>query len=341
MELPENTIWLGKIRSTLYLETVENIVQSIRCKHVDLLSCGGIFGQTKFSENAPRKKSVRNIGVHWFHLPHWGCLLVKYWNQVSIHKKNFKKTAIRWILRIWSKKLFFSYICYILGGQGRGGSWHRPPPPPQNMTYIYIYIYKYVKNMKIIQNLQYWSNAFIFVAFVAYLGHILLQVMCRILACFLYLSTLNTTKLTRWNIYEIHTNTCASSLSQSLCIRSLFTMVHDVLTICFQVSPAIARVSKIRLESFCSRLWAESWSGSLPLESGRRDIEFASVFAPVASLVVSFVSEHIVETCRENEKVRPSNGGYLTLWCTYNKRFCSRGIYFTNSAYGRHYKYLR
>ena len=40
-------------------------------------------------------------------------------------------------------------------------------------------------------------------------------------------------------------------------------------------------------------VWPNPGPGLLPLHSGRRDIEFASVFASVVSLAVSFVSECI------------------------------------------------
>ena len=60
----------------------------------------------------------------------------------------------------------------------------------------------------------------------------------------------------------------------------------------FHDTPRIARVSKIKF-SFCllARFGAESWSGTsgLPLDSGRRDVEFAGVFAYVVSVAVSFV----------------------------------------------------
>lgn len=47
-----------------------------------------------------------------------------------------------------------------------------------------------------------------------------------------------------------------------------------------------------------SGFWAETWSGRgperLPLDSGRRDVEFAAVFAPVTSLTFSFVSTFLI-----------------------------------------------
>ena len=43
---------------------------------------------------------------------------------------------------------------------------------------------------------------------------------------------------------------------------------------------------------FVPDFWPNPGPGRLPLGSGRRDVEFANVFASVAFLAVSFVHEH-------------------------------------------------
>ena len=54
------------------------------------------------------------------------------------------------------------------------------------------------------------------------------------------------------------------------------------------INPGLARVSKIKLKKI-SVFWPNPGPGCLPLESGRGDVEFASVFASVACLAVSLL----------------------------------------------------
>ena len=50
--------------------------------------------------------------------------------------------------------------------------------------------------------------------------------------------------------------------------------------------------------------------GRLPLDSGRRDVEFTGVFVSVASVAINFVSDAYFGTLSEKQiKVCPSNGG--------------------------------
>jgi len=55
----------------------------------------------------------------------------------------------------------------------------------------------------------------------------------------------------------------------------------------------IDRVSKIKLKFVFTAYSPNPGPGRLPLDSGRGNVEIASVFAPVASLTVSVVSECI------------------------------------------------
>ena len=57
--------------------------------------------------------------------------------------------------------------------------------------------------------------------------------------------------------------------------------------------PGSARVNKIQLKNKFMDLGHNTGPGRLPLDSGRRDVAFAGVFASVAPLAVSFVSECI------------------------------------------------
>jgi len=61
----------------------------------------------------------------------------------------------------------------------------------------------------------------------------------------------------------------------------------------FSCIPGLARVRKTKFQLFFPGLWPNLGPGCLPLCSGRRDIEFAGVFASVASMPVNFVPESI------------------------------------------------
>ena len=58
-------------------------------------------------------------------------------------------------------------------------------------------------------------------------------------------------------------------------------------------SPRIARVSRIKFDVWFPDFWANPDPGHVPLDSDRRDIEFAGVAAFVASVAVRFVSEFV------------------------------------------------
>ena len=50
-------------------------------------------------------------------------------------------------------------------------------------------------------------------------------------------------------------------------------------------------MTKFKFKLFLTDFWPNPGPGRLPLNSGRGDVEFAGVFASVASLAVSLVSE--------------------------------------------------
>ena len=57
--------------------------------------------------------------------------------------------------------------------------------------------------------------------------------------------------------------------------------------------PRIARVGKIKFQLFFQGFWPNLGPGRRPLDSDRRDAEFAGVFASIAFLTVSFVPKPI------------------------------------------------
>ena len=62
---------------------------------------------------------------------------------------------------------------------------------------------------------------------------------------------------------------------------------------CKTHNPRIDRVSSIKLELCFPGFWPNPGPGRRPLDSGRRDVEFASVFASVASSTVSVMRKSI------------------------------------------------
>ena len=58
-------------------------------------------------------------------------------------------------------------------------------------------------------------------------------------------------------------------------------------------SPGIARVGKVKVKLFFPGFWPNLGPGRRPLDSDRRDAEFAGVFASVAFCAVSFVPKSI------------------------------------------------
>ena len=62
---------------------------------------------------------------------------------------------------------------------------------------------------------------------------------------------------------------------------------------CSRALPRIAWASKIKFEFLFTGFWPNPGPGRLPLDSGRRDVKFAGVFASVAFLTVSFVRKSI------------------------------------------------
>jgi len=58
-------------------------------------------------------------------------------------------------------------------------------------------------------------------------------------------------------------------------------------------TPGIARVGKTSFNFFFPGFWPHLGPGRRPLDSDRRDAEFAGVFASVAFLTVSFVPKSI------------------------------------------------
>jgi len=74
----------------------------------------------------------------------------------------------------------------------------------------------------------------------------------------------------------------------------------------------LARVGKIKFKLFFPGFWPNLGPGRRPLDSVRRDAEFAGIFVSVAFLTVSFVPN---PDCgirpKKSKKVRASKTGYI------------------------------
>jgi len=89
------------------------------------------------------------------------------------------------------------------------------------------------------------------------------------------------------------------------CIRIIYIYIY------IYIYPWIARVSKTKIKLSFLIFWPHPGPGHVLLDSGRRDVEFANVFASVASLALSFVTGYIFWNPVEVKSFKgcPSNGG--------------------------------